>query len=283
VKRAVGGAAIGAIAAFLLALNTVSSGSTWSGLIADAVGAVAVAFLFRAAYRQPAAARRAWRYIASAITLWVIGDFVWDGYEVAGLARPDVSIADVLYLGAYALLTAGLFQMARARTGEAWRDGVADGVIFAIAVAVVVWQYLVVPIAATTSSWLTSAVWSAYPLADALMLGGVAWLALSPGRRNRSTVWLLVALCTTLAVDFLYSYLPTVSTFDTGHLDPAYPVIYLMYAAAALTAASDISEPVHTMNRMHAARFVLLGAALGSAAIVIVSSDSWVSRWHSAG
>lgn len=274
------GIAIAALAALLFAVNAVSSGSTWSGLIADAVGAVAVALLFRAARRQPVAARRAWLYIASAIALWVLGDFVWDGYAVAGLARPDVSIADALYLGAYALLTAGLFQMARARTGEAWRDGIADGAIFAMAVAVVVWRFLVAPIAATTSSWLTSAVWSAYPLADALMLGGVAWLVFSPGRRDRSAAWLLVALCTTLTVDFLYSYLPTVSAFDTGHLDPAYPVIYLMYAAAALTATSEVAEPVHAMNRMHAARFVLLGAALGSAAIVIVSSDSTAStRW----
>ncbi|HVJ95619.1 MAG TPA: hypothetical protein VNC41_02170, partial [Acidimicrobiia bacterium] len=172
-NRYAAGLTVGAIAVALFSLNIVSAGSTWSGLIADLVGAVAVAIFFRASWRLPAGTRRAWLYLASAVGLWVLGDFIWDGYAVAGLERPDVSLADVLYLAAYGLLTVGLFQMARARTADAWRDGVADGVIFAIAVAVVVWRFLVVPIAATTSSWLTSAVWSAYPLADALMLGGV--------------------------------------------------------------------------------------------------------------
>lgn len=271
------GLVIAAVAVVLVALNTATPGSTWAPLIADLVATFAAATLLRSARRQPANTRRAWTYIATAISCWVIGDFVWDGYAVAGLERPDVSIADALYLGAYVLLTLGLLRMTQARAADAWRDGVADGVIFAVAVAVVVWQLLVVPIAATTSSWITSAVWSAYPLADALMLGGVAWLAFTPGRRDRSTTWLLAAACTTLTVDFLYSYLPTASTFDTSRLDPAYPVIYAMYAAAALAASADVDAPQHPATRMHTARFVLLGAALSSAAIVFVGSESTAS------
>src|SRR4029077_6216832 len=126
--------------------------------------------------RHDRASRLAWILVALGITSWVVGDFVWDGYTFVGADRPGVSIADIWYLAAYPLLAAGVVAMARARAGRYLREGLLDGCIFGLSVTIVVWQFLVVPVSDTSSSWFTTAVWSAYPLGDALLLGAVVWL-----------------------------------------------------------------------------------------------------------
>jgi diguanylate cyclase (GGDEF)-like protein len=255
----------------------VNSWTPWSraaSITEDALACAAVAAAWIGCRRQAGDRRGAWRLIAIALTGWVVGDLVWDGYTFVGLERPDVSLADLLYLAAYPVLAVGLLRLARANGNASWRDGRLDGFIFAGAATFAVWQFLVVPIAATTTSWMTSTVWSAYPLGDVLMLGGLAWLIFMPTTRDRATVFLVGALSVLLVVDFLYSYLPTTTEFDLAHLDPAYPVAYALFAAAALT-STPARGPQHSeVARVHPARFGLLGFALCAAATVIVVADT---------
>jgi diguanylate cyclase (GGDEF)-like protein len=262
----------------LFAWNVAASGGTEVGLTEDAVSAAALVALWIGVRRASGRSRLAWALVAAGLTCWVVGDFVWDGYALVGANRPDVSIADVWYLLAYPLIAAGLFVMARARAGRYLRESLLDACIFAVSAAVVVWQFLVVPIATTSPGWWTSLVWSSYPLGDVLLLAAVVWLIFAPGRRSAPSALLVSALVTTLIVDVLYSYLPSVSSFDTSRLDPFYPIAYALIAAAALHPSSgELTNAGPVTARIHPARFGLLGGGLCGAAIVAVGTENTAS------
>lgn len=253
--------AIGALALF--GLNSVAPDAKWVGVVEDLVSAGAVVGLWIGTRAQPRPNRPPWVLVSIALTCWVVGDFAWDAYTLLGIARPDVSIADVWYLVAYPVLAFGLYRMARARAGAYLREGVLDGCIFGLAAMVVAWQVLVIPISASTPSKFTAVVWSAYPVGDALLVAAVAWLIFAPGRRSTPSLLLFSAMFLTLTVDVLYAYLPTVTTFDTGRLDPFYPIAYWLLAAAALHPANaELVERAGATTRMHPARIVLLGCAV---------------------
>lgn len=271
---------LGAFALF--ALNAKASDSEWVGLTEDLVSAAALVGLWVGVRRQTTVSRRAWALVGFGFTCWVAGDFVWDGYALVGAVRPDVSVADAWYLAGYPFLAAGMFVMAKARAGRCVREGLLDGCLFGVSTTIVVWQFLVVPISASTSSWSTSMVWSAYPLGDALLVAALAWLVFTPGRRSVPTALVMSALMITLIVDVLYDYLPTVSSFNTARLDPFYPITYVLVAAAVLHRASaELTTTGPTTGRTHPARFGLLGCGLFGAAIVAVGSENLASSTRS--
>jgi diguanylate cyclase len=262
-------AAFGVLALF--AVNSLGPDGKWVGLIEDAVSATAVIGLWVGCRRRSGPSRRPWVFISVALTFWVVGDVVWDGYAFLHITRPDVSIPDFWYLIAYPILAFGLFEMARSRAGAYLREGLLDGCIFGLAAMVVAWQLLVVPIAASATSPIAAVVWSAYPVGDAILLAAVTWVVFAPGSRRMASALLLSSIFLTLAVDVLYAYLPTVSTFDTGRLDPLYPMAYWLLAAAALhPSSSELTDAGKTTTRMHPARIVLLGAAVCTTPLVAV-------------
>src|SRR4029077_7575638 len=124
-----------------------------------------------------------------------VGDLVWDAYAYLRWERPAVSFADVLYLAGYPLLALGIVRILVLRTPGRYREGLLDGVAFAIAAAIATWAFLVVPTTAE-ASLLDAAVWGAYPFADVLLLAAVAWLVLTPGRRSTPTLLLMFFLST---------------------------------------------------------------------------------------
>ncbi|MDQ1449753.1 MAG: hypothetical protein QOC79_2724, partial [Actinomycetota bacterium] len=273
---------VGAAAVLLYAVSRSSLDDRWIGVAEDLVSALAIVALWLGARRHSHSVRLPWLWVGLALASWVAGDFAWDGYLLLGITRPDVSFADVFYLAGYPLLALGLFQMAKARAGRYARDGFLDGSIFAVAAAVAVWQMLVVPIASGTQTMSTAIVWSAYPLGDVLLLAAVGWLVLAPGKRGLPTCLFAGALLATFVIDVLYSYLPTVSTFDVARLDFLYPVTYLMMAAAALHPDhEELTTSGPTTVRMHPARLLLLGSSLGATSVVVIltGADSPATRW----
>ena len=273
---------VGGAAVLLYLVSRSNLDDRWIGVSEDVVSALAIVALWLGARRRGHSARLPWLWVGLALASWVAGDFVWDGYLLLGIARPDVSFADFFYLAGYPLLAIGLFQMAKARAGRYARDGFLDGSIFAVAAAVAVWQMLVVPIAAGTQSMATAVVWSAYPLGDVLLLAAVGWLVLAPGKRGLPTSLFVGALVATFVLDVLYSYLPTVSTIDLARLDFLYPVTYIMMAAAALHSDHDeLTAPGPVTARMHPARLLLLGSSLGATSVVVIltRTDSPTTRW----
>lgn len=273
---------VGAAAVTLYAVDRSGFDDRWIGLAQDVVSALAIVALWTGVHRRQDALRRPWLWVGLALASWVVGDLVWDGYAFLAIERPDVSFADLFYLVGYPLLAVGLFEMARARGGRSLRDGFLDGSIFAVAASVAAWQMLVVPVASGTQSMTTAVVWSSYPFGDVLLLAAVAWLVLTPGQRGLPTVLFVGALIGTFVLDVLYSYLPVVSAFDVSRLDFLYPLTYVMIAAAALHPdCGELTTPGPPTVRMHPARLLLLGSALGAASVVVIltGADSQVTRW----
>ena len=223
--------------------------------------------------------RLAWRLIAAGLACWVIGDLVWDAYAYLRWERPSVSWADLLYLAGYPLMAAGIVRVLTLRTPGRYREGLLDGVAFAIAAAIATWAFLVVP-TTRESSLLDAVVWGAYPFADVLLLAAVVWLVLTPGRRSAPTLLLLCFLSGTLILDLLWTAIPLIDeSFDPSWLNAGYPIAYAALAFAAivpnsgeLTAATTLSQ-----GRMHPARFMLLGFALMTAPTIAIATTTNMS------
>ncbi|MGQ0831600.1 MAG: putative bifunctional diguanylate cyclase/phosphodiesterase [Microthrixaceae bacterium] len=271
----------GTAAVLLVVASSLAPNSLQVGILEDVLSAAAAGALWVGARRQTEGARRDWSLVALAVTAWVVGDLVWDGYTALGIERPDVSVSDAWYMAAYPLLAFGVMSMARRRARGQLREGLLDSCIFAASMTIMTWQLLVVPIAAQTHSWTTSVVWSAYPLLDVLLLGAVAWLVFAPGSRSIASALFVASLVIWLVADVLYSSLPTWTSIDTSRIDPLYPIGYALMAAAALHPASaEITQPGPASHRTHPARFVILAMALCGAVIVAlcVKSDDVTSR-----
>jgi diguanylate cyclase (GGDEF)-like protein len=223
--------------------------------------------------------RMAWCLIAGGLTCWVVGDLLWDAYAYLRWDRPSVSVADLLYLAGYPLLAAGIVRILTLRTPGRYREGLLDGVAFAIAAAIATWAFLVVP-TTQDASLLDAAVWGAYPFADVLIFAAVVWLVLTPGRRGAPTLLLLAFLTGTLVLDLLWTAIPLLdATFDPGPLNGGYPIAYAALALASilpdrgeLTARTTLP-----LGRMHPARFMLLGFALMTAPTIAIATTSNMS------
>ena len=240
------------------------------------VAITVVGVLAWAGTRRPGNDRIAWTLMAGGMTCWVVGDLIWDGYAYLGWNRPGVSIADALYLAGYPLFAAGILRIIARRTPGRYREGLLDGIAFAIAAAIATWALLVVP--TTRDARLVEAlVWGAYPFVDVLLLAAVAWLVLTPGKRTAPTWLLLVFLGATWVLDVLWSALPLLNeNFDIDRLNAGYPVAYAALALAALAGSSgELTAPTAMPNgRMHPARFLLLGVALMTAPYIAIGTTS---------
>ena len=223
--------------------------------------------------------RLAWRLIAGGLTCWVVGDLLWDTYAYLRWDRPPVSVADVFYLVGYPLLAAGIVRILTLRTPGRYREGLLDGVAFAIAAAIATWAFLVVP-TTKDATLLDAAVWGAYPFADVLIFAAVVWLVFTPGRRGAPTLLLLAFLTGTLVLDLLWTAIPLLdATFDPGPLNAGYPIAYAALALAAILPSSGelTSQTTLPPGRMHPTRFMLLGFALMTAPTIAIATKSNMS------
>jgi diguanylate cyclase (GGDEF)-like protein len=223
--------------------------------------------------------RLAWRLIAGGMTCWVIGDLLWDAYAYLRWDRPSVSVADVLYLAGYPLLAAGIVRILTLRTPGRYREGLLDGVAFAIAAAIATWAFLVVP-TTQDAGLLDATVWGAYPFADVLLFAAVVWLVLTPGRRGAPTLLLLAFLTGTLLLDLLWTAIPLFDAgFNPGPLNAGYPIAYAALALATVLPSSGELTAVTTLapGRMHPARFMLLGFALMTAPTIAIATATNMS------
>src|SRR3954462_1476218 len=80
---------------------------TWSS-------AVAAFACFIAARRVTTSEqRRAWRWIGIGGTMFLVGQLIWNFYDIVGNRVPYPSIADIGFLGVYACLIVGLLALVR--------------------------------------------------------------------------------------------------------------------------------------------------------------------------
>ncbi|MBC2904415.1 EAL domain-containing protein [Streptomyces cupreus] len=145
-----------------------------------------------------------WYLFAVGMGLFTGADAIFGAFQVAGTPVPFPSPADVLYLAAYPCFAAGLVSLMAAR-GSGWRWGaVLDAGIITLGMSTLAWAFIVMPYLRGHLSALALTVSLAYPLADLLLLGMVAKLALVSGVRLPALALFTLWVGATLVADALY-------------------------------------------------------------------------------
>ena len=266
-------------------IATVLPAGIASTVIIDAMSTVAVVLAVVAASRHRGSDRAPWALMALGLALWLVGDLIWDGYEIFGGQAPDVSVADIFYLAAYPAFVAGVVLMIRARSTNRWADGLMDGICLAAAATAAVWQYLIVGTSGMNQT--AGLVSAAYPLIDMILLATLVWLVLSPGIRGLPSTLLVSGISLVLLIDLTFAVLQRhAPTLDTRWLNNLYPISYLLIALAGLHNRSHeftLADPDTTVDdRLHPARVLFIGVSLFGIIILGAIShehESPVMRW----
>jgi diguanylate cyclase (GGDEF)-like protein len=223
--------AVGAV--FLVVHAALETGSMAQNLTYDVVGASAVAVALVGVRSNRPDRRLPWLLMAFGQALFVMGDLTWNWYEIIG-EDPYPSVADVLYLGGYPFIAAGLFLLIRRRLGDGDRGGVLDAAILTMAVAILSWTFLMQPqFVGTELDPLSLGISLAYPIADLLLIGVAMGLLTTPGARTTSFRLLGASLVLLLIADQIYAIQVFEGTYIAGGpIDTLYLVAYLFFGAA---------------------------------------------------
>jgi len=259
----------------ILGLPTVfGSETTFAGVTYLTGLGLIVVGLWWGAKRCSGSARTGWQFIALAATCWFVGDLLQRLLEALDYPRDTAGPPDVLWLGSYPLIVAGVVAMFRGRRLDAGvrREVRLDVLVVTVAGALAAWKLMIAPELSGGTLTFNAALAVLYPLGDVALLATALTLLIAPGRRSVAGVLLIACLGSTLLIDAAFAALPRFApSFDAGALDGVLLVINGLLAAAALhPSAGDVALPSHVSvanAHMHRWRVLLLGAALVAVSI----------------
>jgi diguanylate cyclase (GGDEF)-like protein len=188
-------AAVAAVGSFFLLLaSALSSSSQLSGALlqgaqawSEAVAALACLLTARHAAGR---ARLTWGLFASGLFVWTLTDLGYSIATLAGVQVPEVSGFDAGWLLFYGPMLAGVVLLyGRLRPERGWQ-GVLDGSIIVLALAMLAWVTVLQPAVAASEGGATGIIVAlAYPALD--LLGGVAlgWVVLRHRRQAPPWLW----------------------------------------------------------------------------------------------
>ena len=218
-----------------------------------------------------------WVLIALGQLSFVLGDALWDVYDLILHLAPTPSPADVLYVAGYPFIAAGLAVLSRPRAARADNSSLIDATIITVGAGVVAWVFLLSPFGhdeTLTAPDRLSAL--SHPLGDLLLLSMAARLFLLPGVSSRGhrlfgfgLVAVLVADVADLAITTAESSVLPAELIDVGYL-----VSYALIGASALDPtsrtpeASPVSQAVLSPGRLR----LLAGASLLAPATLAVQT-----------
>ena len=245
-------------------------------ILYQATGIVSVVAVLVGVRRNRPASTRPWILLALGIAAWVIGDGIWNSYElVLHRVAPWPSTADYIYLVGPVLMAFGLTGMLRRRGTPRDVEGALDALIIAAGTGALSWAFFMAPYAADASlNGVSQAVAVAYPLTDVLLLAVVVRLLLAPGNRSTSHRLLAAAVMCTLVGDVVYSFQSLHGTYYTGHIvDISWLAFYWLTAAAALHPSMAKSTPAvgtgHEKPSRSRLGMLALAASLGPLTLVV--------------
>lgn len=223
------------------------------------------------AERAPRGRRMLPRLIALGVSLSALGDTLWTALDVAGAAT-DVSVADPPWFASYTVLCVALW-LALRHCGAVGTGFVIDAATIATVSLLLFWQVSIESIVADDGlSPLVRAVWSAYPVADAVLLALVVRIALTPAARRSVGGSLAVGVCLWLAADITYLYAPTDETVVVL-MDAAWMIAPVWLARAAWRAhrVGDDASPAEPGGGRAAELAIAIGPLLVPAALELVA------------
>jgi diguanylate cyclase (GGDEF)-like protein/PAS domain S-box-containing protein len=252
------------------------SGPAWlrSGLVFNLIGGASIGALILGARRNSGRSRRPWYLFAAGQGLFVTSDVLASNYErLFGQAMTFPSLADPFHLAFYPLLVVGMLLLIHERDEHRDRNGLIDALIVTVALATLLWVYLIAPyIDDQTESLLASLTSIAYPAMDILVLGVVARVAAGSHRREPAFVFLLSGAVVLLLSDCFHGLRLLDGGYDTaGILDTGWAAYYALLGASALHPSMRLlSEPgPQPDGHLTRARLALLTCASFTAPLLI--------------
>jgi diguanylate cyclase (GGDEF)-like protein len=235
------------------------------GIITAAAVLAALAWTWRV-MRIDSARAGIWGFFAAGYAFWASAESIWFGYDLfAGGGPPQPSVADPLYMLGYVFIAIGLVRLVMRRGRRAARASALDALALTIAAGTILVQLeLLAPNVFQHGVNAADALAIIYAILDVPLLGGIAWLLLSPGRRGAPLVLMIGAFGAMYMADVAYAIGNLYYALDVRVSNFAYPVAYLLAAAAALhPSIVDLGEPGDVLDQEdHATRLVFLALAL---------------------
>jgi diguanylate cyclase (GGDEF)-like protein len=175
-----------------------------------------------------------WYWFAASQLVSVVGDLVYEYYDLIRHEQPYPSLADVFYLASYPMVVVGLLLLVRRRPGGG-AAGLLEAAIVAIGLGLAFWVFVLHPIAAASgTSSLERWISTTYPAADVLLLAMLARLFTGHGGRTASTRLIGSAGVLVLAADTAFSLVSLYSDADLPLINVAFLLSYLCWGTAAL-------------------------------------------------
>jgi diguanylate cyclase (GGDEF)-like protein/PAS domain S-box-containing protein len=219
------------------------------------------------------------RLVALGVSLSTAGDIVWQLHSWLGHSTPDVSVADIGWLGAYLALAAALLHMLRLthdRRG-AFLDGLVDVAVICVMVLLIEWEVSLDTLVSDSSTPAFSrVVWTLYPICDALLIALIMRVVIT---RHRVTGVLVMfaagALCWLLS-DFANLLIDEGAALRAG-LDAGSMLGAVLLAAATWQRTDDPRT-----DAIHQRRTGLGGIALGLLPLLVPGAIDVVGWLHGA-
>src|SRR5919204_381879 len=246
-------------------------GSFGQTLVYDGIGASsAVAAVLGARIHRPSL-RAPWYLFGAGLMAFSIGDVFFNLYSFVWHRDPPVpSIADIFYLAAYPLLTAGLILLVRCLRSEDRRRGGLDAAMLIVAFALCQWIFLMQN-HLHEGSVAERIVALSYPGMDIVLLAALVFFALTPTWRTVAYRYLAASIVLLIFADELYGLSPA-SYASASWLDSAWLLSYVLWGVAALhPSMRELSEPARSDGpRVSTLRLGLLAVALATAPAVLL-------------
>ncbi len=250
-------------------------GSTAKNLVYLAIGLASTVLVLWAIRTRRPVERLGWYLLAAANACFMLGDGIWNVYDLLNSVPPLPSWADVLYLAGYPFLFAGVFRVSRSRRIAGFREARVDAAMVCIGATALLWQLIIGSYAHDeTLSGLGKLVTMAYPVMD---LGVVFILvnSMMAGTGRRAAEKLLWIAMLLIAVgDLAYDILVANSGYTAGDpVDATFMLSYVFIAAAAWH--PSVAEPSPEIKDSRGGRsWLVLVATAGVVSPVILISGS---------
>ena len=237
---------------------------------------LAAAVCLRAA-RETRRDRWAWRALAGALAVSVVGYLVYRLVVVTAPSVPFPSLSDALWLAYYVPLTTAVVGLLRTRAPglrvHVWLDGLTGALA---AAAVVVAAVLGPALSMADGGTLAVAVSLGYVLADVVLLALLVVVAmLLGGGGDRTMVLLFLGVVANLAGDIVFVNLASRSAYvQGGALDLTWLLGVLLMAAAAHTSRS--AGPLRGEQAPATWRVVTLPFVAILVGVLVLAAGWWV-------
>jgi len=253
------------------------TGPHWlnSGPVFNLICGASVVAIIQGARRNEPRMRLPWYLLAVGQALFLVSNILAYNYE--NLFRsplPQPSLADPYHLAFYPFLIAGLLLLIHERSQRSDRSGLIDALIVTVALATLLWVYLIAPyFDAESLSTLRRVTSIAYPTMDIVLLAVVARAVAGSRRTEPAFALLLAAAIALLISDGVYGVRMLEGGYSiAGVLASGWAVFFTLLGTAALHPSMRLlSEPVpDTEVRLTRARLALLACASFTAPLVII-------------